>query len=137
MLHLKNQLIKYIIVGAINTIAGYSIILFLINIGLLAELSNFLGYAVVWILSYELNKQFTFKFSDQSKKVFLKYISTMLIVYCVNLTILIILFRFLDFNIYLAQLIASIAYTLIGYSISKKWVFSHHNKGKRNVNFFK
>lgn len=120
---MKNDFVKYLIIGFINTAIGYSIILLLIYLGLIVELSNLLGYILVWFFSYFMNKGYTFKYSGQSNKTFSKYIVSMLISYTINLVILVICFRYFHINAYISQIFASFFYTLIGYILLKKWVF--------------
>jgi len=115
--------IKYILVGGFNSFISYSIIFFLMYFGMIAEISNFIGYFFGILMSYYVNKRFTFSSSEGHQKTFMKFIGSMSIAYIVNLFLLIILIRFLNFNEYLSQLLSGIAYTLVGFILSKKWVF--------------
>ena len=60
---------RFIVVGAVNTLIGYSIIMILFHlVGLSYSLSYFLSYVVGIIISFFLNRQFVF-FSQNDKLV--------------------------------------------------------------------
>jgi putative flippase GtrA len=46
--------IRYGIIGVINTLIGYGVLFYLTYIGVLAELSNLFGYVVGFVVSYFL-----------------------------------------------------------------------------------
>jgi putative flippase GtrA len=92
-------------------------------LGLIAEISNFIGYCFVIILSFLLNKKWTFRSTNSFKKEFLKFLGSMYIAYIVNLLTLMISIRIFHINEYLAQILSGILYTIIGYILSKNWVF--------------
>ncbi|HHH37786.1 MAG TPA: GtrA family protein [Epsilonproteobacteria bacterium] len=59
--------VRFVIVGVVNTVIGYSIIMILFHlIGLSYSLSYFLSYVVGIIVSFFLNRQFVF-FSENNK----------------------------------------------------------------------
>ena len=122
MLH-NNEPLRYILVGGFNTLIGYTIIASLFYVGFFPELSNFIGYFIVIFISYFLNKKYTFRSEDSHKKNLPRFISSMLIAYLFNLLTFEIFYRVLSVNIYLSQIYAVVVYTLIGYFLSKKWVF--------------
>ena len=129
MLH-NNEALRYILVGAFNTLTGYVIIASLFYIGFIPELSNFIGYFIVIFISYFLNKKYIFRSKDSHKKNFPRFISSMLIAYLLNLLTFEILYRILSVNIYLSQVYAIIVYTLIGFFLSKIWVFKGRNSDR-------
>lgn len=119
----NNEPLRYILVGGFNTLIGYTIIASLFYVGFFPELSNFIGYFIVIFISYFLNKKYTFRSEDSHKKNLPRFISSMLIAYLFNLLTFEIFYRVLSVNIYLSQIYAVVVYTLIGYFLSKKWVF--------------
>lgn len=54
------KLIKYPLVGILNTIIGFGIIFGLMFTGVSPEISNLSGYSIGIVISYILNKIFTF-----------------------------------------------------------------------------
>ncbi len=119
----NNTFIKYGIIGIFNTFIGYGLIFILFYIGILPELSNFIGYFVGFFVSYFLNKKYNFKSKKQHKKDLPKFIFSMLVAYCLNLIMLMLCYRALHINVYLSQIFAGIIYVLAGYLLSRTWVF--------------
>lgn len=73
---------KFIIVGIANTFFGMGIMLFLYNIiGFNYWISSISNYVIGSILSYFLNKYFTFKDSQNIKKSVFKFIINIVICY--------------------------------------------------------
>ena len=112
---------KYLLVGVVNTLIGFGFIFLFVFLGLEAELANLLGYCIGITCSYFLNKYFTFK--ARAKNDFLKFILSMVLAYGVNLLVLIVCFRFLSWDIYLSQCLAGVSYTLVGFLLSKGFVW--------------
>ena len=99
-------------------------------IGLIAELSNFIGYLVGFFISYFLNKKFNFKSTNSHKKDLPKFIISMGIAYIMNLIVLFITYRIFVINVYLSQILAGVVYVFVGYLMSKFWVFGRKNANK-------
>lgn len=120
---LQYSFIKYLIVGVFNTLVGFGVIFILMHIGLLPEMANFIGYLCGIIVSFVLNKYFTFKSKNYLKKEFIKFVASMGIAYLINLLVLIVLYRYFGVNEYISQIIAGIFYTISGYILSKFYAF--------------
>ncbi len=120
---IDSKFIRYLIVGVINTIIGYGVIFILMTIHVMPEIANIIGYMIGIIVSYILNKLYTFKTKNKSKKEFLTFILCMICSYMINLIILIILYRYCGIDKYIATIIAGIFYTLSGYIFSKYFAF--------------
>lgn len=115
------QFFTYNIVGIVNTLVGFSIIFLLMFLGLDATPSNVTGYAIGAVLSYQLNKKYTFKSSKSSKTQALKFFTVLLISYLLNFVTLQWLLGFL--NPYIAQFISATVYTLSSFILAKFMVF--------------
>lgn len=83
-LQLVVQLVKFSMVGIVNTIFGVSIILLMKYIGFDDLTASFSGYFAGYILSFFLNKKLTFTSNSHSKKLFFKYTITYVIVYIIT-----------------------------------------------------
>jgi len=119
----NNTFIKYSIIGVFNTFIGYGTTFFLFYVKVFPELANFLGYVLGFFVSYILNKKYNFKSTGSHKKDFPRFIASMMIAYMVNLLVFSLMYRFFEVNIYLAQVAAGIFYVMVGYLLSKIWVF--------------
>ncbi|RDU63191.1 GtrA family protein [Helicobacter sp. MIT 14-3879] len=122
----KYSLIKYLLVGVVNTIFGYIIIFTLMYFKVSPEIANFIGYCCGVILSYFLNKHFTFESKNSHKNDFSKFVFLMTIAYLINLIILIICYRSFGVNKYISQVIAGVFYTISGYFLSRFIVFKKY-----------
>jgi len=121
---LKNiilQFFTYNLVGIVNTLFGFTIVFFLMFFGLSPTISNFIGYFFGAILSYNLNKKFTFKNKENSAKQALKFFMVLAISYLLNFFTLQLLLN--NINPYMAQLISGIVYTLSSFVLAKLFVF--------------
>lgn len=119
------QFLKYNFIGIINTFIGFSIVFSLMFLGLSAVWSNFVGYFFGAIVSYNLNKRYTFKDRQSSKMQIVKFFSVLGIAYLLNLLTLVMLLE--SSNPYLAQIIAAIVYTLSSFILAKVFVFKREN----------
>ena len=90
-------------------------------LGLSATISNVIGYFFGAILSYVLNKKYTFKSKDKKQSEALKFFMVLGISYLLNFITLQWLLTFI--NPYYAQLISAIVYTLSSFILAKFFVF--------------
>lgn len=76
--------IKFIIVGVANTVVGTAVMFIALNLfGLSYWISSAANYVVGSILSYFLNKYFTFQNKDKSPVTILKFIINITICYLI------------------------------------------------------
>lgn len=132
-------LMRYLLVGIANTLVGLSTIYFAMYILQLGVVSaNAFGYSIGILLSFALNKTWTFSNGDHVVASFLRYILVLAVAYWANLATVLfadshfdlnpyaaVLFantRF-DINPYMAQAIGIIPYTAIGYLGSRYFAF--------------
>lgn len=128
----NKSLVKYILVGITNTLIGYTLIFFFIFVGIYPEVSNLFGYGFVMIISYFLNKKFTFKSQNSHSKEFSRFLLSMGLAYVLNLLTLMIGYRFFEINVYVSQILAGGVYTMSGYILSKNWVFTKDSQHATN-----
>ena len=115
--------LKYLLVGIINTIVGYGIIFSLMFIGISPEISNIIGYAIGIIVSYTLNKIYTFQSKAHPKKEFPKFVLSLLTSYGLNFLTLILCIHIFKINPYISQIISGAVYTLSGFVFLKYFAF--------------
>lgn len=129
-------LVRYLLVGIANTIVGlgtiYSVMYFL---QLKIVYANALGYTVGVLVSFVLNKKWTFKSDDHFVSSLLRFLLVLAVAYAANLGT--VLFSVSKFAIdpYIAQALGIIPYTAIGYLGShyfafqkKRHLLSHHEQ---------
>ena len=65
---------KFLLVGVVNTLVGYGINLFFLNVvGLGLWISSAINYTVTSVLSYFLNRYFTFRYKEKGWKPVLRF----------------------------------------------------------------
>jgi len=122
------EFIRYNLVGVINSVAGFSIIYILMFFGVTPTMSNAIGYSIGSIISYYLNRKYTFKSALKSKIVMFKFFLVLAISYGLNLLTLKYLITII--NPYLAQIGSAIIYTLSSFLLIKFTVFKRPNSSK-------
>lgn len=126
------KLIKFIIVGSINTLITLAVFYVLNKIFHINYLtSSLFAYVLGMVNSYTLNKKWTFQ--DRNKKViiqFIKFIIVNLISLGINLFIMYISVNKFNLDSMLSQIIATGFSTISNYLGSKVLVFSNHNEEK-------
>ncbi|MCX2717537.1 GtrA family protein [Helicobacter sp. MIT 21-1697] len=115
--------IMYLGIGIINTCVGYGVIFALIFYGIMPEVANVIGYGVGFVLSYFLNKTFTFASPSSHKRDLPRFAFAMGVAYLGQFLVMSFAYRFLALNPYFAQIIGGAVYVCIGFVISKCWVF--------------
>lgn len=132
------QLIKFSLVGVINTLLTIIVIFILINIFLFNDyLSNIIGYIIGFINSFVLNKLWTFKSKQFSKRELLFFILIFIITYGIQflfLNLLLNYFKIYDsinffsinsktYSLKVAHLIAMVIYTILNFMLNKYITF--------------
>jgi putative flippase GtrA len=121
----SSTFVKFCLIGIINAIVGFSIILSLIyifDVNYLA--SNFFGYAGGITTSFILNKFLNFK-SDGKIKVELPiFVGSFVIAYLINVGVLYSIVEILHGNKIIGLVVSSACYTIFFYLASRFLVFS-------------
>ena len=118
------QFSRFLLVGFANTALGYAVIFGCMYLGgLTPELSNAVGYLVGLVMSYFLNRHFTFRSARRRSTEFLRFVIVFLTAYTTNLLVLIVLVHGLEIHAALSQIVAGVAYIGTAYLLSKRYVF--------------
>jgi len=117
------ELARFGIVGALNTFLGLAVIYALMAVGVGLYLANLLGYAFGLVVSFTLNRNWTFRSDERVQFALIgRFAIAVAISYGANLAVVHMCAR-LGLNPYLAQLMGLPAYTLCFYLMSKFFVF--------------
>lgn len=125
---LNTQVIRFIIVGIVNTIFGYSLYALFIYIGLTYIISILFSTILGLFFNFKTIGNFVFNSKDKTliRKFFLVYI----IVFIMNI-LLVKLFKIYSFDDYISGLLAVIPIAFVSFMLNKYYVF----KEKRNENY--
>jgi putative flippase GtrA len=118
---------RYIGVGAVNTLIGFSVIFSLMGLGLPPFLANLLGYTVGLLLGFFVSKKIVFRSKGHVNKEAVRYISAFLFSWLLNILILQAALQTMQWNSYLAQVFGAVAYTVAMYLLSRWFVFDSKN----------
>lgn len=122
------KLIRFSIVGVGNTLINWSIFLILNAFGVYYILSNIIAYIIATINSYIWNSLWVFKYGQGLNiNTSVKFFILNLVGLTVNTTIMYILVDILNFNKFIALVIASVFVLIMNYTINKLWVFKEKN----------
>ncbi|MBF6617694.1 MAG: GtrA family protein [Candidimonas sp.] len=116
------QLVKFSLVGLLNTVSGFSIILVLMWLGYSPYLSNFVGYIGGLCLSFILNKRLVFLSRGEWRTEALKFFTSFLIAYSLNFFTLYYLITFGLVPI-MAQTVSIVMYFLVMFILTRQWVY--------------
>ena len=104
---------RFIFVGIINAVSGYTLIIFLYSLlNFNFYISNFIGYLFGLIISFMLNRKFVFKVEGKILSQFMKFIFSFFLSYLLNIFVFYISSEFINLNNYLSLLIASLFYSI-------------------------
>lgn len=119
------RLVRYLVVGAANTIVGLLVIyasLYALGLGNVS--ANALGYAVGISLGFVLNRNWTFRHRGSQLAALARFLLVLGIAYGVNLAVVLFAAEQLHLNRYVAQAMGIVPYTLIGYLGSRYFAFA-------------
>ena len=115
---------RYLLVGLVNTGIGYLIIFScMYGLKLSPELSNALGYGLGMVISYTLNRTFTFGNPPTTRAMALRFAVVNGIAYLFNLGMLVLLVRGLGLHAGLSQVLAGGVYVVTSFLVNKHYVF--------------
>jgi putative flippase GtrA len=118
------QFSRFLLVGFANTVLGYAVIFGCMYLaGLTPELSNAVGYLVGLVVSYLLNRHFTFRSARRRSTEFVRFVIVFLTAYTANFVVLVGLVRGLGLHAALSQVVAGVVYIGTAYLLNKRYVF--------------
>lgn len=118
------QLLKFALVGVLNTSLGYAVIFgCMYAFGLGAVVSNVIGYACGLVVSYSLNRNFTFRSAAARRAEMVRFVAIFLLAYLANLGVLLLLIRRFGMHEGAAQAVAGVAYFGLSFVLNKYYVF--------------
>lgn len=118
------QIGRFGLTGIVNTVVGYGVILLCLSIGIGDYLANAIGYGTGFLLSFALNRRFTFGLSGQVQKgEVARFAVALTLAFAVNLVVLTVGRAFFGEGYALVQLPALATYTAVFYVLSVRLVF--------------
>ncbi len=117
--------VRFMIVGVANTSVG----LFIIYaakwlVGLNDVVANMVGYSCGFVLSFLLNKRWSFRHTGSVGPALFRFILVVLVAYLLNLSVTMLAINKFGINSYLAQALGILPYTIATYLGSRHFAFS-------------
>lgn len=122
--HPRRTLWRFLAVGMANTAAGLAFIYGARTLGLGEVAANATGYATGLMLSFGLNRQWTFRQRGPLLPHVLRFATVMLLAWLVNVAVLLELMRW-GVSAVFAQAGAVLPYTVVSYLGCRWWVFAN------------
>lgn len=123
---LKQELKKlslFSLSGMINTLVGYGVIFSLMLMGAGPILSNSIGYAIGFFLSFFMGKYVIFRSLERNRLVeLMKYFIVFLAAFLMNFLTLHLSLK-VHLSPYLCQLLGGAVFSAVNYLFSRIWVF--------------
>lgn len=125
----NNELIKFLMVGVLNTIIGASVMFVAYNfLGLNYWISTSLNYIVAGTFSFFANKKFTFKSEGKTFQKIILFIITLIFCYFVAFYLSKKITFFIDisnkkFKENISMFVGMVIYTVLNFILQKKIVF--------------
>lgn len=124
-----NTFVRYLAVGVANTVFGYGAILVMqLHFGFHPVLANTLGYTVGLLLSYALNRKYTFRSQRDHSKSAPIFIVAAGVCFAINILTLQFSINILELPATVSQALAILTYTILFYVANRYLVF---NSSKR------
>ena len=117
--------LRFIVVGIINTIIGYTIIMLLFHlISLSYTLSYFLSYIVGIIISFFLNRKFVFFSQNKKLKEFIKFLFAFIVSYSTSYLGLYLIVENHLLNTNIAFFAGMVIYSILFYLLNRYLTFT-------------
>jgi len=128
----KDQRIRFLFVGGLNTIFGYGIYALLVYIGLNIYIANVISTVLGIFHSYLWNRFYTFRSKDKALGEIVRFITVYLISFAISNVILFVFVTKLGINKYLGGLFNLICTTLISWFGHKYFSFKGDKNDSKN-----
>ena len=117
--------IRFCAVGLLNTTVGLAVIFLLMRVGGMNYIAaNLVGYIVGFLISFVLNRNWTFEHKGPILNAALQWTLVVSLAYLVNLSIVITCHQYMGINAYVSQLFGVAAYTILTFVSGRLFVFS-------------
>lgn len=121
---LKNSLVRFLVVGLLNTAVGLgSIFLLKLLLGMGDVAANVCGYGLGLCVSFVLNRKWTFSHDGAWLSAALRFLLVFAVAYAVNLLTMLFLRDTVGLNSYLCHLLSMVPYTVLFYLGSRTFAF--------------
>jgi putative flippase GtrA len=116
--------IRYLIIGFINTLIGYSVYIVLVSADIVTpQIANGICYIVALIFAFILNKVFLFNHTKISISTIKRFLLAFMLSFIINQIVLFVLHNIYLFSAEIAQIFSMSTYTVCFYKLNKYYVY--------------
>jgi putative flippase GtrA len=119
----KNQFIKFIFIGLINTIFGYSVFYFLLKASSNLFLSSLLAHLLGILFNFKSIGLHVFHHKDN--RLIIKFFYVYAFTFLLNFSCILLLDNFFKFEYYMGAAIMTIPISLLSFFLNSVYVFNH------------
>ena len=126
MIKSKKILVRF---SSYSLVGMISVLVYFFTIFLLVEsfhqepvLSSALAFVLMTIISYSLNKRFTFR-TQSSKGAFRKYLTVSGLAFILNSTIMYIIVHVYSFHYSVGEIVTTLVIPIINFALNNYWTF--------------
>jgi len=120
----SQEFLRFNLVGLFNLVVASTVYVALIAIGFNYVIALSADYIVGMVISFVLNKNFTFRISQRTNVwMILRMISVYIAIFIINIMLLLVFIDTMKFNPYISQAIAIFVIVIISFSCQKFFVF--------------
>jgi len=112
--------LRYLIIGGLNTLFGYSAFAGLLYLGLHYALASFFATCAGILFNFNTTGRLVFK--NNNSKLLLKFLLVYALLYLINVSLLKLMVLF-SINLYLGSAVTLLPMALFAYLLNKKLVF--------------
>ena len=123
------SIFRFPVVGLINTCVGLLVIYLSKWAGFDDVASNFIGYSFGFVVSFFLNKNWTFSHEGEALSAALKFLVVTVLAYVSNLLVVVFLIDVAGLNGFIAQAAAVPVYAFMTYFGYRRFVFPERTNG--------
>ena len=120
-MQLNTTLIRYLLIGVVNTAFGYSMFALLIYLGLHYAVAVFLSTLAGIFFNFRTFGRFVFKQTDW--RLIWRFMGVYGVLYLVNIGCIFVLMMYID-NIYAANAVALVLIASLGFVLNRSFVYA-------------
>lgn len=121
---LRFPLLRFALVGGLNTVFTYGIYLFFLHLGFYYQVALFCEYSVGICTGFTLNRRWTFASDEKVALSFVRYAMTYVGVYLGNVVLLSAVVETGWMTPAIGQIVVLATISLVNFAIQKNWVFA-------------
>lgn len=119
---IKNQILKFIVIGMLNTLFYYLLYSLFIFLNFSYQVSVLFATLIGVLFSFKTFGKFVF--NNQDKTLIYRFVSVYIALYFLNISFIFIFDQYID-NYYISGFIATILCAVFSFILNKRFVFSH------------